>query len=118
MGECKYDRGRCVGKHWKKHPDGTMSYLATYDKKGHLKQPIRNFDENGQKIAEFSTNFSLSITLIVAFAAAQAKGLPPNVVPWPPFAIDLKFSSVDMQAPIGKPPAIPFATHITSGVMP
>ncbi|RDD44957.1 hypothetical protein TrispH2_003210 [Trichoplax sp. H2] len=54
--EGEYVDGKMVGKHWKKHENGTMAFLATYDKKGLLKEPIREFDENGQKIAEYSRN--------------------------------------------------------------
>ena len=56
IGEGEYDHGKSVGKHWKKHPNGTLSYMATYDKKGRLNEPAREFDENGQKTAEYIKN--------------------------------------------------------------
>ena len=56
VGESEHVQGKKVGKHWKKHENGTMAYLATYDKKGRLKEPIREFDENGQRVAEYSLN--------------------------------------------------------------
>ena len=56
MGECEYTQGKNIGKHWKKHSNGTISFLATYDRKGRLKEPIREFAENGQRIAEYSKN--------------------------------------------------------------
>lgn len=55
-GESEFEHGKNVGKHWKKHPNGTLAYMATYDKKGRLKEPAREFNENGQKIAEYSKN--------------------------------------------------------------
>lgn len=55
-GEGEYVQGKMIGKHWKKHENGTLSFLATFDTKGALKEPIREFDDNGQKIAEYSRN--------------------------------------------------------------
>ncbi len=54
VGEGLYVEGKKVGKHWKEHENGTLAFLADYDKEGCLKEPIRNFDEQGQKIAEYT----------------------------------------------------------------
>ncbi|MBF5059556.1 hypothetical protein NEPTK9_001070 [Candidatus Neptunochlamydia vexilliferae] len=56
FGEGQHIKGRKVGKHWRKHENGTMAYLAVYSRKGQQKGPIREFDENGQKVAEYSQN--------------------------------------------------------------
>ena len=42
---------------------------------------------------------------ITASAAAQATGLPPNVVPWLPGSSRSPAAPTPMQAPIGKPAA-------------
>jgi len=52
-GEREYNYGKKMGRHWKKHPNGTMAYLSTFDKKGNLKESVREFDEQGQLIAEY-----------------------------------------------------------------
>lgn len=54
IGEGEYVQGKKVGKHWKKHENGTTAFLALFDKKGALKEAVREFAENGQKIAEYS----------------------------------------------------------------
>ncbi len=59
-----------------------------------------------------------SITSSTALAAAQASGLPPNVVPCVPGTRCLATCSLARIAPIGKPPAMPLAADITSGSMP
>ena len=51
-------------------------------------------------------------------AAAQASGLPPNVEPWSPAWKALATLSVAMKAPIGTPPARPFASVTISGFTP
>lgn len=53
QGEGKYIHGKKIGKHWKKHGNGTTAYLALFDKNGELKEAVREFAENGQKIAEY-----------------------------------------------------------------
>ncbi|MBM3200892.1 MAG: toxin-antitoxin system YwqK family antitoxin [Chlamydiae bacterium] len=53
IAEGAFDKGMPVGKHWKKHANGKLAYVAIYDKKGKLKEPIVEFNENGQKIAQY-----------------------------------------------------------------
>ncbi len=55
-GEGHYKHGMCLGKHWKNHPNGQPAYLALYDKKGALQEPILEWDEAGTKIAEYTTD--------------------------------------------------------------
>ena len=52
---------------------------------------------------------------MTASAAAQATGLPPNVVPWLPGWSSSPAAPTPMQAPIGKPPPRPLATVTMSG---
>ena len=66
--------------------------------------------------AEFSTKPSSS-NAIVANAAAQATGLPPNVLPWV-LAVQVLISSRAIIAPSGMPLAMPLATQRMSGSMP
>ncbi|MEM7175742.1 MAG: hypothetical protein AAF443_07445 [Chlamydiota bacterium] len=54
LGESQYNRGLKIGKHWKKHANGKMAYLAIYDQQGNLKEPILEFNEEGQKVAEYT----------------------------------------------------------------
>ncbi len=54
QGERIYAKGIKVGKHFKKHDNGNFSFLAQYDSKGKLKDKIRTFAKNGQKIGEYS----------------------------------------------------------------
>ena len=49
--------------------------------------------------------------------AAHDTGLPPNVDECSPFFITDKMSDFTNVAPIGIPPAIPFAKHIISGAV-
>ncbi|OIQ67089.1 hypothetical protein GALL_513360 [mine drainage metagenome] len=58
------------------------------------------------------------ITSSTALPAAQASGLPPYVVPWVPGTSALANCSLARTAPSGKPPPIPLAEDITSGVIP
>ena len=53
QGQGEYVHGKKINKHWKKHANKTMAFLALYNKKGILKEAIREFAENGQKIAEY-----------------------------------------------------------------
>ena len=56
LGESQYNKGVEIGKHWKKHANGKMAYLAIYDQQGNLKEPILEFNEEGQKTAEYTTD--------------------------------------------------------------
>ena len=56
MGEGEYLQGKKIGKHWKNHDNGALGLIAIYDKKGHLKEPVQEFDETGKKRAEYWTN--------------------------------------------------------------
>ena len=59
-----------------------------------------------------------SMTSSTALPAAQASGLPPKVVPCVPGTSALANCSFASTAPSGKPPPMPFADDMTSGVMP
>ena len=48
----------------------------------------------------------------------MASGLPPKVEPCVPGTMPLAASSVARKQPTGKPPPMPLAIAITSGVMP
>ena len=62
-----------------------------------------------------SSRPSSSIVSSTARAAAQATGLPPNVVPWWPGWSRSPAPPSPMQAPIGMPPPSPLARVTTSG---
>ena len=64
----------------------------------------------GRRSVACSSRPSFSIVSSTARAAAEATGLPPNVVPWLPGWSRSAASPVARQAPIGKPPARPLAT--------
>ena len=53
-GQGHYKRDMSYGKHWKNHSNGQPAYLALYDKKGVLQEPILEWNEKGQKIAEYT----------------------------------------------------------------
>ncbi len=55
---------------------------------------------------------------MTAMATAQAKGLPPKVVPCMPGVMARAASSVQSMAPMGMPPASGLASVVTSGWMP
>ena len=59
---------------------------------------------------------SASTTSSTALPTAMASGLPPKVVPWTPAVMPTAASSVARQAPIGKPPPMPLAIAMMSGV--
>ncbi len=65
-----------------------------------------------------STSPARSISPSTAFAAVVASGLPPNVLPCCPRWNRSDASPNVMSAPIGTPPAMPFATAMASGTMP
>jgi len=54
LGQGVFDLGAPQGKHWRNHPNGALASLAEYDSQGRLLGPITEFDENGQKIREYS----------------------------------------------------------------
>ena len=51
-----------------------------------------------------------------ALPTAMASGLPPKVEPWVPGVMPLAASAVARQAPSGKPPPMPLASAMMSGV--
>ncbi len=61
---------------------------------------------------------SAAIVRSTARPAAQATGLPPNVVPCWPGRSRSPAAPTPMHAPSGRPPPSPLASVITSGVMP
>lgn len=54
LGEGLYKGGVPRGKHEKKTPQGTLIYQAVYDEEGKLLEPIREFSDQGIKIAEYT----------------------------------------------------------------
>jgi len=56
--------------------------------------------------------------LSVAVPAAHARGLPPNVLVASPFFSESRISALVTVAPMGTPPASPFATVMMSGTTP
>ena len=54
---------------------------------------------------------------VAPIPAAQDNGLPPKVDDCSPLLIVVKMSGLTRVAPIGTPPAIPFARHIISGTV-
>ena len=56
IGEGEYNFGTKTGRHWKVHLNGKNAYLALYDDKGTLLQPIVEFYDNGQKSMEDFVN--------------------------------------------------------------
>ena len=68
--------------------------------------------------ADLSTSPSAFMVLITALAAAQARGLPPKVVPWVP-GVKVRASSGEAtMAPMGTPPPRALAREIMSGTTP
>ncbi|CKR93082.1 Uncharacterised protein [Mycobacterium tuberculosis] len=61
---------------------------------------------------------SLSMVAMVASAAAQATGLPPNVPPRPPTCGAFMISARPVTADSGNPSAMPLAVQIRSGSRP
>ena len=55
---------------------------------------------------------------MTAWPTAMASGLPPKVEPCVPTVMPLAASAVARQAPSGKPPPMPFASVMMSGVTP
>ena len=55
---------------------------------------------------------------MTALPTAIASGLPPKVEPWVPGVMPLAASAVARQAPSGKPPPMPLASAMISGVAP
>ncbi|HSX04312.1 MAG TPA: hypothetical protein VLG76_06245 [Rhabdochlamydiaceae bacterium] len=53
IGEGKYKNGIKIGKHWKNHENGKPAFAALYDLEGNLLEPIVEYGEEGQKIAEY-----------------------------------------------------------------
>ena len=68
--------------------------------------------------AAWASSPSASMVASTARAAAQATGLPPNVLPWSPLASAVAAGPSPMQAPIGSPPPSPLASVSTSGTTP
>ena len=54
---------------------------------------------------------------MLARAAAQPRGLPPQVLPWAPLGQSMMWERA-MKPPMGTPLAIPLAMQITSGWTP
>ena len=66
----------------------------------------------------FSPKPSSTRVVSVAYAAAMARLLPPNVDPWSPGEKAAATSERAAQAPMGKPEAMPFAMVTISGMTP
>ncbi|MCI0382332.1 MAG: hypothetical protein L0207_04700 [Chlamydiae bacterium] len=54
IGKGEYRNGDRIGDHWRNHPNGKPLVIAHYDKKGKLLEPIVEFNEEGQKIGEYT----------------------------------------------------------------
>ena len=65
--------------------------------------------------SEFSTSPSSVRAFRAAVPAAHDSGLPPKVEECSPLLMTAKISGLTSVAPIGTPPAIPFARHMMSG---
>ena len=70
------------------------------------------------RVTAASSRPSFSIVSITARAAAQATGLPPNVVPWLPGSSSVAAPPRAIVAPIGMPPPRPLARVTMSGTIP
>ncbi|MBS0615175.1 MAG: hypothetical protein JSR58_01315 [Verrucomicrobia bacterium] len=53
LGEGEYRTGTAIGKHWRHHENGKLAFLALYDDKGLLQNPIEEFNAAGQKTAHY-----------------------------------------------------------------
>ncbi|MEC7840196.1 MAG: hypothetical protein VX777_09185 [Chlamydiota bacterium] len=53
-GEGRYIKGTPVGRHYRKHENGGDALVANYDSLGKLKEPIVEFDSEGNKRAEYN----------------------------------------------------------------
>jgi antitoxin component YwqK of YwqJK toxin-antitoxin module len=53
-GEGEYKAGIPIGKHWRNHDNGKQGFIAVYDENGTLLKPIEEWNEEGQKVAEYS----------------------------------------------------------------
>ncbi len=54
LGEGEYKKGKPIGKHWRNHSSKEPAYLALYDNKGKLLQPICEYATGHRKTAEYS----------------------------------------------------------------
>ena len=79
-----------------------------------LSNPSRN---SFPIFAAFSTKPSCIRASIEAIPAAHDTGFPPKVDDCSPLLIHARMSSRTSVAPMGIPPAIPFARHMMSGVV-
>ena len=52
IGECTYQDGVGVGKHWIRHENGVLAYVAEYDSNGSLVSPIQEYYPNGNQKSE------------------------------------------------------------------
>ncbi|MDN3504472.1 MAG: hypothetical protein P0S95_02715 [Rhabdochlamydiaceae bacterium] len=55
-GEGVYKNGLAIGKHYRNHENGQLAYLAHFDNDGNLLKPILEYNSQGQKIAQYSTD--------------------------------------------------------------
>ncbi|HEY2810123.1 MAG TPA: toxin-antitoxin system YwqK family antitoxin [Rhabdochlamydiaceae bacterium] len=53
LGEGEYNEDMPTGKHWRTAENGHLIYLAHFDKAGNSTEPITEYNEQGQKIAEY-----------------------------------------------------------------
>ena len=79
---------------------------------------IRWLQRMGDDVKEHGENATLPMVFSNAFAAAQASGLPPKVVPWSPIWMVSAIAAVTMKAATGKPPPSPLPSVMMSGTTP
>src|SRR5690606_1295988 len=83
-----------------------------------LSSAVRPATSRAPRVTAFAIRPRASISSSTARPAAAASGLPPKVVPCPPLGMLLATSSVMSVAPMGTPPARPFAKVTMSAETP
>ena len=54
LGEGEYEQGIAFGKHWRKAENDQVIFLAQFKEDGNPSEPIQEFTDQGQKIAEYT----------------------------------------------------------------
>jgi len=53
LGEGVYQEGVSIGKHWRNHENGALAFLAHFDDKGILLDPIQEWNDEGILISQY-----------------------------------------------------------------
>ncbi|MDB6081688.1 MAG: hypothetical protein JWO53_960 [Chlamydiia bacterium] len=53
LAEGQWQQGVPIGRHFRNHPNGKQAFIAIYDSKGVLQEPIKEFSDAGRLIAEY-----------------------------------------------------------------